>query len=267
MLSDRMNISLQGKRALVAGSTQGIGKAIAMQLAQAGAEILLVARNEKSLKAVINELPKPIGQTHDFLVADFDHPGQLEMELRKADFAEKAIHILVNNSGGPAPGQAINAGVDDYREAFNRHLICNQILTSACVEGMKQAGYGRVINIISTSVRQPIPGLGVSNTIRGAVNSWSKTISRELAPFGITVNNILPGATATERLTNIIANKSAKFQRPEKEVEEEMKMEIPAGRFATADEPAFLAVFLSSEYASYINGTSIAVDGGRTSCL
>jgi 3-oxoacyl-[acyl-carrier protein] reductase len=263
-----MQIDLSGKRALVAGSTQGIGKAIAIALANAGAEIILLARNEAALQKSVEELPSSMGQSHAFLVADFDHPNVLEEVLKNSlDISTSPVHILVNNSGGPAPGKAIDANKDAYREAFNRHLICNQILASFCAEGMKSEGYGRIINIISTSVRQPIAGLGVSNTIRGAVNSWSKTISQELAPFGITVNNILPGATATERLTGIIDNKSKKSGRSHAQVEEEMRAEIPAGRFATPEEPAYLAVFLSSAFASYINGTSIAVDGGRTLCL
>lgn len=262
-----MQIDLHGKRALVAGSTQGIGKAIAIELAKAGAEVILLARNESALRTVMGELPSQKGQTHAFLVADFDHPNVLEEVLNHSDISSNPIHILVNNSGGPPPGKAIDASKDAYREAFNRHLICNQILTSFCAEGMKAEGFGRVINIISTSVRQPIPGLGVSNTIRGAVNSWSKTISQELAPYGITVNNILPGATATDRLTGIIDNKSRKSGHSHAHVEEEMRAEIPAGRFATPHEPAYLTVFLASSFASYINGTSIAVDGGRTLCL
>lgn len=262
-----MLIDLTGMRALVAGSTQGIGRAIAQQFAHSGAELILVARNEDRLKEVIASMPTPKGQTHAYLVADFDHPETLSLCLQDWDIKLNPVHILVNNTGGPSPGKASEALISDFDLAFRRHLMCNQIMMQFLLPGMKQLSYGRIINIVSTSVKQPIPGLGVSNTIRGAVASWAKTLASELAPYGITVNNILPGATTTERLSSIIKGKAGKMALEEEEIEREMLAEIPAARFAEPREPAYLAAFLASANASYINGTSIAVDGGRTMCL
>lgn len=262
-----MLIDLTGMRALVAGSTQGIGRAIAQQFAHSGAELILLARNEERLKETVAAMPTPKGQIHAYLVADFDHPETLHQGLGDWDLINKPIHILVNNTGGPAPGKVSDAGIGDFELAFRRHLLCNQIIMQFLLPGMKQLSYGRIINIVSTSVKQPIPGLGVSNTIRGAVASWAKTLAGELAPYGITVNNILPGATTTERLSSIISGKAGKMEIDEAEVEKEMLAEIPAARFAEPREPAYLAAFLASANAAYINGTSIAVDGGRTLCL
>lgn len=260
-----IQIDLKGKKALVCGSTQGIGKAIALQLAQAGAEIILLARNEDKLKQVISELNTQYGQKHAYLVADFSNPAELKQNLDSYQFSE--LHILINNTGGPPAGPALSADVNDYLQAFNSHLICNQILVQKAVPLMKSAAYGRIINIISTSVKQPLKNLGVSNTIRGAVGNWSKTLAGELAPFSITVNNVLPGATKTERLTGIIKNKSEKTGVDLTEVEHEMLSEIPMQRFGSADEIANAALFLSSNLASYITGTNIVVDGGRTGNL
>ncbi len=260
-----IHIDLKGKKALVCGSTQGIGKAIALQLAEAGAEIILLARNEDKLKQVLNELNTQSGQKHSYLVADFSNPNELKQNLDLYPFSE--IHILINNTGGPPAGPALNADINDYLQAFNSHLICNQILVQKLVPFMKNAKYGRIINIISTSVKQPLKNLGVSNTIRGAVGNWSKTLAGELAPFAITVNNVLPGATKTERLTGIIKNKSEKTGVDLNEVEHEMLSEIPMQRFGSADEIANAALFLASNLASYITGTNIVVDGGRTGNL
>lgn len=261
-----MDLNLTGKRAVVCGSTEGIGKAIALELAQNGAAVTLIARNEQKLKEVLKNLPQT-EQDHNYLVADFDNPKQLESVV--TDFAQSLsqVEILINNSGGPAGGKAIEANLEEYYLAFNRHLICNQILCKVLSPLMKKANYGRIVNIISTSVKSPLPGLGVSNTIRGAVANWAKTLSVELAPFGITVNNVLPGATMTARLESIIKNKAAKQGITEEESKQNMIKEIPAGRFATAEEVASAAVFLASPSAGYINGINLPVDGGRLSCL
>jgi 3-oxoacyl-[acyl-carrier protein] reductase len=262
-----MNLDLKGKRAIVCGSTDGIGKAIAIELANMGAEITLMARNEDKLKTTLSELTIQNDQKHHYLCADFDHPNQVQEVID--EYLKKAanIEILINNSGGPAAGKAIDADLEEYRLAFNRHLICNQIISKAVVPKMKDVGYGRIINIISTSVKSPLPNLGVSNTIRGAVANWSKTLSVELASFGITVNNVLPGATHTGRLTSIIKNKAQKGGISEKESENHMLSEIPAGRFAAPEEVADAACFLASPSAGYINGINLPVDGGRLSCL
>ncbi len=261
-----MNLELKGKRAIVCGSTQGIGKAIAIELALLGADITLIARNESKLKATQKELPLLHGQRHQYLIADFNFPEQLKSII--VEYSKTTLsHILINNTGGPPAGKAIDAKAEEFLRAFSAHLLCNQILVQALVPGMKKAGFGRVINIISTSVKVPIQGLGVSNTIRGAVANWSKTLSVELAPFGITVNNVLPGATMTGRLEEVIKSKSEKTGQSFDEVKQEMIKEIPAGRISEPYEVAAAAAFLATPAAGYINGINIAVDGGRTGSL
>lgn len=261
-----MNISLGGKNALVCGSTQGIGKAAAIELALLGASVTLVARNEARLMEVLHELPRSSEQQHTHRVADFNFVDQLR-DVAADVVKDRIIHILVNNTGGPAAGPAIEAQTDDFVKAFSNHLLCNHILVQAVTPGMKKAGYGRIINVISTSVKIPIRGLGVSNTIRGAVANWSKTLSVELAPFGITVNNVLPGSTMTGRIDALIKSISEKTGKSEEKVREGMIAEIPAGRMAEAGEVAAAIAFLASPAAAYINGTNLPVDGGRTGSL
>lgn len=261
-----MQLSLTGRHALVGGSTQGIGLAIAQELALLGATCTLIARNPASLEKAVGSLDTAQGQQHSYLVADYNDVSGLEQKAA-AYLAQQPVHILVNNTGGPPAGPITEAAPEAFLAAFSQHLICNQLLSQLAIPGMKAAGYGRIINIISTSVKIPLKGLGVSNTIRGAVASWSKTMSNELAAFGITVNNILPGATATARLENIVQNKSAKTGAAKEAVEEEMLAEIPMKRFGRPDEIAAAAAFLASPAAAYITGVSIPVDGGRTGSL
>ena len=262
-----MNLDLNGKNAFVCGSTQGIGRAIAEELAELGANITLCGRNMESLRSVKTSLAQTSGRQHQLVMADFSKPGQLKSALEAHINVSNTYHILINNTGGPPAGRAIEAETEAFRVAFEQHLICNHILIQALVPGMKQAVYGRIVNVISTSVKMPIPGLGVSNTIRGAVGNWAKTLANELGLFGITVNNVLPGATATQRLDAIIANKAAKSGKDIEEVEREIKSEIPVGRFASPKEVATAAAFLCTPAASYINGINLPVDGGRTGCL
>lgn len=256
-----MNLNIQNKNALVCGSTQGIGKASAIGLAQEGVNVTLIARNEEKLKAVLTELPEG---NHSYIVADFSNPMELK---EKIEASKLNFHILVNNTGGPAGGPIFNAEIDEFERAFTQHLKCNHVLVQAVVPFMKEAGFGRVINVISTSVKQPLEGLGVSNTIRGAVASWSKTLANELGQFNITVNNVLPGATGTERLKEIINNKAAKTGLSVDEVSTNMMNASPAKRFAKPEEIANAVVFLASESASFINGINVPVDGGRTKSL
>ncbi len=257
-----MNISLKNKKALVCGSTQGIGKAIAISLAQAGAEITCMARNESALFEIVNRLE---GDQHQFLVADFaDFDSVLKHENT---IKSSGFDILINNAGGPPPGKASESEWEDFEKAIDMHLKVSHHLMKWVTPSMKESGYGRILNIISTSVRIPIPGLGVSNTVRGAMASWSKTISNELAPFGITVNNILPGPINTGRLQSIIESQATKKNISVSESEAGMKSSVPAGRFGESEEIANLAVFLSSDKASYINGVNIPVDGGRTGSI
>ena len=262
-----MNLDLKDKRAIVCGSTQGIGKAIAIELAQLGAHVTLVARNEDKLKGTVQELDNSKGQQHDYLVADFANTAEVALQLEAYVKQQEAIHILINNTGGPAGGPIVNAQPEEFLNAFNMHLINNHTLAQAVIPLMKKAGYGRIINIISTSVKQPLHGLGVSNTIRGAVASWAKTMANELGQYGITVNNVLPGATRTGRLESIIENKAKKTETAVDAVEEEMMKEIPARRFAEPEEVAAAAAFLATPAAAYINGINVPVDGGRTGCL
>lgn len=261
-----MDLRLSGKRAIVCGSTQGIGKASAYELSLLGAHVTLVARNEEKLKAVCRDLPSSNGQKHDFIVVDFNFPDQLKSKITSYVAANTA-HILVNNTGGPPAGPAIEATTDQFVSAFSAHLLCNHILVQAVVEGMKKEKYGRIINIISTSVKIPIKGLGVSNTIRGAVANWAKTLSVELGPFGITVNNVLPGASMTARLEAIMKNKADKAGKSIEEIKQEMIDEIPAARISQPEEVAAAVAFLATPAAGYINGVNIPVDGGRTGSL
>ncbi len=258
-----MNLNIQNKNALVCGSTQGIGKAAAMGLAQEGVNVTLIARNEEKLKAVLAELPNN-EQRHTYIVADFSNPTELKSKIEASNLQ---FHILVNNTGGPAGGPIFNAQLEEFERAFTQHLKCNHVLVQAVVPFMKEAEFGRIINVISTSVKQPLDGLGVSNTIRGAVASWSKTLANELGQFGITVNNVLPGATGTERLKEIIKNKAVKTGLSIDAVSTNMKNASPAKRFAKPAEIANAIVFLASEKASFINGINVPVDGGRTKSL
>lgn len=261
-----MDLSLRGKRALVCGSTQGIGKAAAVELASLGAVITLLARNEAKLKTVAGELPAEHGQPHDFCVADFSSVEQVRREV-EAHVAGRDYAILINNTGGPPPGLAIDAKTEDFLQAFGSHLLCNQVLVQAVLPGMKRIAYGRIINVISTSVKIPIRGLGVSNTIRGAVASWAKTLSVELAQYGITVNNVLPGSTKTGRMDFVIDSQAAQSGRSPEEIRNRMIAEIPAGRMAQPAEVAAAVAFLATPAAAYINGINLPVDGGRTGSL
>lgn len=261
-----MDLDLRNKNAMVCGSTGGIGKASAILMAKLGATITLVARNEAKLKETLRELPTNARQRHNFIVADFSKPSEVKEKVEKVA-SEKIFHILLNNTGGPKGGPIFDADVTEFERAFSQHLVCNQILVQAVVPGMKEADYGRIINIISTSVKQPIDGLGVSNTIRGAVASWSKTLANELGQYGITVNNVLPGFTATDRLEDIITNASKRFDGSKEKASAFMKSVVPARRFAQPGEIANAVVFLASEAASYINGINLPVDGGRTKSL
>lgn len=261
-----LSLNLQGKNALVAGSTQGIGLASAQALASLGANCVLIARNEAALQAAVATLDTTQGQKHQYLIADFQHTDQVSSVV--SDFVNNhTIHILINNSGGPAAGPIVEAKAESFLQAFQQHLICNHLLATFVISGMKAAKYGRIINIISTSVKIPLKGLGVSNTIRGAVASWAKTMANELGAFGITVNNVLPGATATGRLEAIISSKVAKTGAAQAAVEKEMLEEIPAKRFGQPEEIAAMVAFLASPAAGYVNGTSIPVDGGRTGTI
>lgn len=262
MPSDQFH-SLTGRRTYVCGSTQGIGRACAIELARLGATVTLIARHEEALRKVRDELPATGGQKHDYLKADFaDWQG-----LRDAAAAHARdngpIHILLNNTGGPSAGPAFEGTPEEYLDGFSKHIVCNQVLVHAVANGMREESYGRIINIISTSVIMPIKGLGVSNTIRGAVANWARTLAAELGPFGITVNNILPGFTETARLNALIKGKAGRAGKDVAEVEMEMKSTIPARRFGDPEEIAAVVGFLATPAAAYVSGVNLPVDGGR----
>ena len=258
---------MNNKHALVCGSSKGIGASTAIELSKLGATITLLARDKESLTNVLDCLDTSKKQNHNFIIADFDDPLKLKDTIDQHVATNPTIHILINNSGGPKPGPIVDANVEDFISAFNRHLICNHILVQAVIPKMKEARFGRIINITSTSVKEPIKGLGISNTIRGAVANWAKTLSFELGEFGITVNNILPGYTDTQRLKEIFLNKSKKSNYDIESIVSDAHSQIPLGRFADPKETAKAICFLASEDASYINGINLPVDGGRLSTL
>jgi 3-oxoacyl-[acyl-carrier protein] reductase len=261
-----MNLSLEGKNAVVCGSTQGIGYAVAEELALLGANCTLIARNEAALKEAVHNLDIALRQQHNYIVADFNNTDEVKKAIEE-QVAKHAVHILINNTGGPSPGPIVNAGTEEFENAFRQHLINNHNLAQAVLPGMQAAGYGRIINIISTSVRIPLQNLGVSNTIRAAVASWAKTLSNEVAQFGITVNNILPGLTDTKRLNDLIAAIAKGRGLNDDVIRKEMINTVPAKRLGNAEEIANVVAFLASPAASYVNGISIPVDGGRTGTI
>jgi 3-oxoacyl-[acyl-carrier protein] reductase len=262
-----MNLDLTNKNALVCGSTQGLGLASAIELAGMGANVILMARNNEKLMDAIHKLDDSKGQQHDYIVADFSDPADVQRAITSYLTKDVIIHILINNTGGPAAGKAIDAPIEQFNAAFNSHLICNQILVQAVVPGMKSVQFGRIVNIISTSVKQPIAGLGVSNTIRAAVANWSKTLASELGSYGITVNNALPGFTQTVRADYVIQKKASETGMSNEEVMKELVKEIPVGRIGQPEEFGAAVAFLCSPAAAYINGINLPVDGGRTACL
>ena len=262
-----MDLSLHQQRALVGGSSKGIGRAIAQELALQGASVTLLARSADVLAELCASLDVSQGQHHDYIVADVQQPDGLVAAVENHVHNHGGYHIVINNTAGPAGGKLLNASVGELVQAFHNHVLIAHRLMGITAPRMMELGYGRFINIISTSVKQPIEGLGVSNTIRGAMASWAKTLATELGAQGITVNNVLPGATATERLDQIIDRKAAVGGVDREAVIDELLAEIPARRFADPSEIANAVVFLASPAASYINGTSILVDGGRTRAL
>jgi len=260
--------TLINKNALVSGSSQGIGKETAKLFAERGASVILLARNKAKLEGVLSELPiVNEHQKHGILVADFSKPLELQKVIGEFMNQDNRLHILVNNTGGPAGGLIKDAKPEEFINTFQQHLICNHILAQALIPGMIKEGFGRIINVISTSVKQPLNGLGVSNTVRGAVANWSKTLANELGEYNITVNNVLPGATNTSRLSDIANAKASKAEKSVDEIYNMMAMQVPMQRIAEPEEVAKAIAFLASNEADYINGVNLPVDGGRTKSL
>jgi 3-oxoacyl-[acyl-carrier protein] reductase len=262
-----MNLDLHGRHALVGGGSQGIGRACAMELAALGANVTLLARRAEALEQTVAALPRAHPtQTHGHIAIDSGDTEQLRSRVQML-VAANPVHVLVNNSGGPPPGTIFDTPPEAFLDAYRKHLLANHVLAECVIPAMRSAGYGRIVNIISTSVKEPIAGLGVSNTTRWAVASWAKTLAGEVAPFGITVNNVLPGSTRTPRIEQIVATRAEKSGRSEDEVQRDMEGEVPMRRFADPSEIAAAVAFLASPAASYITGINLPVDGGRLRSL
>ena len=261
-----MSLPLQGRHALVCGASEGIGRAAATALAELGASVTVLARRPEKLASVRDALPRPAQQAHAMLACDMSDAAALRAAVELL-CAQRPVQLLLNNTAGPPGGPAHVAAPEAYLAVFQQHLVANQILLQAVLPGMKAAAWGRIVNVISTSVKEPIVNLGVSNTIRGAVASWAKTLANEIGPFGITVNNVLPGYTRTQRLQQILAERAASSGKTETEIAQGMLATVPAGRFAEPEEIAAAIAFLCSPQAGYINGINLPVDGGRTKSL
>lgn len=262
-----MNLRLDGKTVLVCGSTQGIGLACAREMASRGARVVLFARNRDKMAEICASLPVVDSGPHRFLAADFSNWQEVQQVIQQFAAEGNRVDAIVNNNGGPPAGPLLDAKPEAFLDAFSQHLVCNHVIATALVPAMKEQGNGRIINVISTSVKLPLHGLGVSNTVRAAVGNWAKTLANEVGRFGITVNNVLPGATKTGRLEQIIASKATRSGNNIDAVESEMLHEIPMARFATPEEIAYAICFLASDEAGYINGINVPVDGGRTGNL
>ncbi len=262
-----MNVDLSKRTALVCGASQGLGAAVAKELALLGANIILLARTESNLQKVQSELDFSKGQKHQYIVADTSQPVELVDKIKTLVSSGIQIDILVNNSGGPAAGPLMNNTVIELEAAFQSHVMVSHLLAQLVVPGMKERQFGRIINIVSTSIKQPINGLGISNTIRAAVANWAKTLANEIGAFGITVNNVLPGYTNTDRL-DYLFNKQADVAKVSKEEILKRTLDlIPAGRLGEPHEFGAAVAFLCSPAAAYINGINLPVDGGRLGTL
>ena len=261
-------MSFQGQRVLVSGASQGIGRAVAHKMAEAGAEVILLARDFNNLQDVAEILPKAPGVEHQIWAQDLSDLQGLAAHLQEQlSSRSKPVTVYVANSGGPPSGPLAEAAPEAFEQAFKSHLLAPQLILQGLLPGMKSQGFGRLINIISTSVKAPLPNLGVSNTVRAAVASWAKTLAGELGPLGVTVNNVLPGYTSTQRLGALMQAAAQKQGLLVEEVEEQWRRAVPMGRFAQPEEVAEAVLFLASDKASYINGINLPVDGGRTVCL
>lgn len=262
-----MNLDLINRTALVCGASQGLGASVAKELALLGANIILLARTESNLQQVVDSLDVSRGQTHRYIVADTSKPSELLEKINSFLASGNSIDILVNNSGGPSAGAILNTPAKEMEVAFQSHLIVSHLLAQAIVPGMKKKGFGRIINIVSTSIKQPINGLGISNTIRAAVANWAKTLANEIGAYGITVNNVLPGYTKTDRLDYLFSKQAEGAHVSKEEILKKTLDLIPAGRLGEPDEFGAAVAFLCSPAAAYINGINLPVDGGRLGTL
>ncbi|MFN7728524.1 MAG: SDR family oxidoreductase [Bdellovibrio sp.] len=257
------SFDLKGHKALVCGASQGIGEATSLLLAERGAQVVLLARNRDRLDELKSRLP---GTGHEVISADL---SDLE-SLKKAvlpKLAQMGVTILVNNSGGPKGGALIDADINEFEGAIRAHVLAAHLIVQTILPSMKSKSYGRIINVISTSVKAPISGLGVSNTTRAAMANWAKTLAGEVGVFGVTVNNVLPGFIRTSRFDSLRGAAAQKQQVPESQIESQWKSVVPLGRIGEPREMAEAIAFLASPAASYISGINVPVDGGRTPSL
>lgn len=256
-----MDISLKGKHALVGGSSRGIGHAIACQLARSGARVTLAARNEALLATTVAELTRETGTKHGYLVTDYTDLGAYQSQI--ADFLQRdPVDILVNNTQGPPAGTSLEMGTEDYQRAFDLLFQGVVYTTMKALPHMQQHGWGRIINVASVSVREPLGYLALSNSIRSALVSWAKTLAGDVGPFGITVNSVLTGYFETERLTSLNAKKAEQMGIAPSEVADRLKALVPLRRLGQPEEYGYLAAFLASDQAAYLTGAAIPLDGG-----
>ena len=254
-----LDLDLHGRHALVCGASRGIGRAAAEALAGLGARVTLLARSGDALAALARDLAGPTGT----LVADLDDRPDLARKVDALLHREGPVHVLVNNTDGPPSGRLLDAPEEALLAAFSRHVLSAHLLVKRLLPGMAAEGYGRIVNVVSTSVYEPIPNLGVSNTVRAAMAGWAKSLSDELPP-GVTINNVLPGYTSTERLDSLKHAIAERTGQTVAELETAWKAKIPERRFADPSELGATIAFLASPAAAYVRGVSLAVDGGRT---
>jgi len=259
--------ALKNKYALVGGASQGLGAACANALAAAGATVIIFARTEDKLKQVVAHLPSPLQQKHSYLVIDTNHLSASKKIITQLLEQIKTIHILVNNTGGPATGPLYATSTDDLSDAFTSHLLHAHQLVQLLLPGMRAENFGRIINVLSVSIKEPIDDLGISNTIRAGMANWAKTLSRELGPWGITMNNVLPGFTNTERLDYLFTNRAEKAGLTKEEIRKNIENSIPIKRLGEPEEFAAAVCFLASPAAGFINGINLPVDGGQLRSL
>ena len=261
-----MIISLRNKSALIGGSSGGIGKAVAQQLANSGASVTLMSRSEDKLKAIVADLPVDQGQMHQYLVVDFSNFSGYQ-KLITTYFEKNDVDILVNNTQGPASGNALDKKVPDYQEAFDLLFKTTVFTTEMALKNMVKNKWGRIINIASVSVKEPLSYLALSNTIRAAVVTWAKSLATDVGEHCITVNSILTGYFDTDRIKQLNAKKAERLEISEHDVRADMESKVPVKRIGNPKEYGYLVAFLASEKASYITGTQIPIDGGLLKSL
>ncbi|TVZ16815.1 SDR family oxidoreductase [Maribacter sp. MAR_2009_72] len=256
-----MNISLQNKKALVGGSSGGIGKAIAQQLAASGASVTLMSHSEDKLRDIVEALPKETGQKHQFLVVDFNDFNDFQNSISNY-FEHNSVDILVNNTQGPSAGSALEKNVSDYQEAFDLLFKTVVFTTELALKQMIAKNWGRIINVASVSVKEPLSYLALSNTIRAAVVTWAKSLATDVGKYQITVNNVLTGYFDTDRIAQLNAKKAEQLGIAQSQVRKDMESKVPLQRIGDPIEYGYLAAFLASDNAAYITGTNIPIDGG-----